>query len=349
MKKHVLLFVLSWVSITLCAQYYKVEISSWGDYNLLGKTFYILPKQTFGNDKDPEFQRYCNLITQSMLCEKAIPTTDRFNADIYIRLDYGVSDESYMSETAYPVYGKTGYTTSKYGTSYHYGITGYRDYTYRQSVYRRYINVCAYDNHTANLLWKTTAASSGESSDMADAVTAMATVMHGYFGENSSGQHTEYVSINEPDFIAFGQNFYLRNNVIVRPISTSDDARNGLMPYVVILDDSSTTILLYARNVKDMLQSYGMDTSSKHHRAHFSDKTYLLYNDVKYPVTTIRIPTLGMENDYINKNIHLSQYYTTVINLTFPIALHRGDIIEMVSYSDTAETKEQYHFYLALY
>ena len=116
------------VVISINADYH-AEISSFGDYDMLGKTFFILSGDSRISNNDLEFQYYRDIITQCMLRNKAIPTNNYDSADVCILLDYDITDESYVATRSIPIWGPTGISSitttqtttgnvSGYGSSY---------------------------------------------------------------------------------------------------------------------------------------------------------------------------------------------------------------------------------------
>lgn len=133
MKKiYLLLFAMANVlSVTLGQNtYFKTETSSFGKYDMNGKTYYILPCNSNLSANDLEFIYYRDIIRQVMLRHKAVYTNNMDLADVCILLDYAITEESYMATTSVPVWGRTGIasvtTTSRttgnvYGSANSYG------------------------------------------------------------------------------------------------------------------------------------------------------------------------------------------------------------------------------------
>ena len=133
MKKiYLLLFAMANVlSVTLGQNtYFKTETSSFGKYDMNGKTYYILPCNSNYSANDLEFIYYRDIIRQVMIRHKAVYTSNMDSADVCILLDYAITDESYIATTSVPVWGRTGIasvtTTSRttgnvYGSANSYG------------------------------------------------------------------------------------------------------------------------------------------------------------------------------------------------------------------------------------
>lgn len=220
MKKRIVasMIMLIGVVISINADYH-AEISSFGDYDMSGKTFFILSGDSRISNNDLEFQYYRDIITQCMLRNKAIPTNNYDSADVCILLDYDITDESYVATRSIPIWGPTGISSitttqtttgnvSGYGSSYgsasayssgnsaygygsgssygnvsgssttrttqnynyNYGVTGYREKSYKIDIYRRVFNLYAYDNKIREgepiMLWRTNVISDGYKNDL---------------------------------------------------------------------------------------------------------------------------------------------------------------------------------------
>lgn len=154
---------------------YVVNISSFGDYDLCNKTYYIESGDENISSNDMEFREYAEYLKKDLKVHGAKETTDKDNADLCILMNYCITDESYQETVPVPEYGRTSIssTTTKGNTttySYNYGVTGYH---YRQnnvSKFVRVVNIYAYDNKTLDsepvMLWKTNLKSEGSSNDL---------------------------------------------------------------------------------------------------------------------------------------------------------------------------------------
>jgi hypothetical protein len=106
---------------------YYTEFSTFGDYNMAGKTFYVIPGNSNISINDLEFKYYADIIKQCIIRDKGIPTDDFDNADFCVLMDYGLTDESYVATQSIPIWGRTGIasvtttsntTANVYGNSY---------------------------------------------------------------------------------------------------------------------------------------------------------------------------------------------------------------------------------------
>jgi hypothetical protein len=103
------------------------SVSSFGNYNMVGKTFYIESGDKDISSDDVEFREYANYVATSLKLQGATETYDKKNADMCILVNYGIYDESYTETVPFPIWGQTGIssisttsntTGSVYGSAY---------------------------------------------------------------------------------------------------------------------------------------------------------------------------------------------------------------------------------------
>ena len=106
---------------------YVTEFSTFGDYDVAGKTFYVVSGDSKVSNNDLEFKYYVDIIKQCIMRYKGIPTDNYDEADFCILMDYGLTDESYVATRSIPIWGQTGIasvtttsntTANAYGSSY---------------------------------------------------------------------------------------------------------------------------------------------------------------------------------------------------------------------------------------
>ena len=101
MKKFLSLLFLLLVAISAFAEedptQFSTSVISFGNYNLTGKTFYVVSGNPDIKDNDIEFQYYADIIKQILIRNKATPTNDYINADMVVLLDYSIADASYQA------------------------------------------------------------------------------------------------------------------------------------------------------------------------------------------------------------------------------------------------------------
>ncbi len=109
MKKK-LLFVLAMLSclVSFAKSRYVVEVNSFGEYDMNGKTFIIIPADEGVNKTDLEFKEYSGYICKVLATAGAREVEDVNNADICILMHYEITDKSYNETVAVPIIGKTG-------------------------------------------------------------------------------------------------------------------------------------------------------------------------------------------------------------------------------------------------
>ena len=103
------------------------SVSSFGNYNMVGKTFYIESGDKNVSSNDVEFREYANYVATSLKLRGAIETQDKRSADMCILVNYAISNESYTETVPIPMWGQTGIssinttsttTGSAYGSAY---------------------------------------------------------------------------------------------------------------------------------------------------------------------------------------------------------------------------------------
>lgn len=124
---------------------YYVSVNAWGNYNLVGKTFYITSGDENVSDNDLEFAEYKSYLEESLVLSGAKPTKSEYekkNADMIILMSYGITNESYNETVPIPIWGPTGIASvsttsttrgsaygtasgSAYGSAQTYGNTTY--------------------------------------------------------------------------------------------------------------------------------------------------------------------------------------------------------------------------------
>ena len=87
---------------------YVTTVNSFGNYSLIGKTYYIESGDDNIKTNDPEFQEYANYISLNLDGAGATRTTNRSSADLCILMNYGITDQSYNEDVPVPIWGQTG-------------------------------------------------------------------------------------------------------------------------------------------------------------------------------------------------------------------------------------------------
>lgn len=131
---------------------YVTSINSFGNYNVVGKTFYIESGDKNVSSSDVEFREYANYVATSLKLQGAKETNDKKNADMCILLNYGISNESYTETVPIPIWGQTGISsinTTSTTTSSAYGSASGSATKIGNSVYGQ-SSGSAYGNSTTN-------------------------------------------------------------------------------------------------------------------------------------------------------------------------------------------------------
>ena len=189
MKKYLLLLLTTILSIVSYSQTIVIEVNSFGEYDMNGKTFVIIPLNNEIDAEDLEFKEYATYI-KKILAMLGATESNKTDADLYIQLQYDITDKSYqetVSEAVYgqttvssittntntttttktdtkakvSVYGNTAYgnaksekkknenTNSTTNVTYNYGITGYKDVQQNVALFQRVMSLYAYENNNA--------------------------------------------------------------------------------------------------------------------------------------------------------------------------------------------------------
>ena len=350
----ILTLVTAMVANAYCAYIYESEIQSFGNYDMVGKTFYIISADSKISNKDLEFQEYKDYITQCLIIKKAILCENSDSADVCILFDYGVVDKSYVANVPIPIWGRTGATfistTSRYlglggaflasgaVTTISTGISGIINKKENISDYRRIVNIYAYDNKDRTsdpvMLWKTNIASSGTSRDLQEVLPYISYAAIPYMGKQSDGVKIHQISPYEMEVFFIRNKYYTKKDLVLKE---KVKEANGLPIEVhsVYKKEWGTTVNLIAEYV------LGVFTYPK-----FKRQTYLVLNDQKYPLTTLYEPCekeLPENFNLLNTSFELDNG-DNLLQMNFPVTLQKGDTFDIVSYSNKRETKIYVHF-----
>lgn len=312
----------------------QTSINSFGNYNLQGKTFYI----ESGNDKissnDLEFLEYADYVAKSLKSNGANKINDKKNADMCILVTYEISDKSYTETVPLPIWGRTGIssisTTSRtlgtaYGTAQSnyltstttnvipsYGITGYSSVDKKVTMFRRVLNIYAYDNKQPNeaiMLWKTNILSDGSSSDLRNVLPAMAFCGIEYLGK--SNRETKNLSIfeDQENFLSWKEGSLPDPNVVSYPKFYSSNANPNKIVISKISRTTNETIIEFV--------AYNSDTWFT-----ISPSTYIEFDMQKFKVISADNIKLGEMND-------ITKYRAWEFRLHFPAIPSNVDYINI--------------------
>lgn len=341
------------------ADIYEAEIQSFGNYNMAGKTFYVISANPNVSNNDLEFLDYKDYITQCLLLKNAFLCENSDSADVCVLFDYGVVDKSYVANTAIPIWGVTGSTsvttTSSYigsGGSYlssvttnsiSTGVKGVLNVNKNVEEYRRVINLYAYDNKDRSgnpiMLWKTNIISEGKSRDLQEVLPYIAHAAIPYMGQQTNGIKTFQVSPYKVEVFLIRNKYYLKKGLSLA--SEVKDDNLPLKAHSILQDEWNTTINIMAR---------GLFHSPKYERltyfvCKFDRRTYLVCNNQKYPIIGLYAPcdeTYPNNPDLLGRRI-VFHPGDNLIQMKFHTLLQKGDTFDIISYKNAKETKVLMH------
>ena len=330
MKKvlFVLALVMGAVANAFSRDIYESEVQSFGNYNMVGKTFYVISADPKVSNKDLEFQDYKDYITQCLILKGAILCENLDSADVCVLFDYGVVDKSYVANVAIPIWGIT--ITSRYINTI---VTGVLNSKEDIQDYRRVINLYAYDNKDRTsdpvMLWKTNIASSGISRDLQEVLPYIAHAAIPYMGKQTNGIKTQTISSCKIEVSLIREKYYLEKGLSL--VSTVKET-NGLPLEVhsISQDEWSTSINIIA---KKMIGAFSFPT--------FKRQTYLVCNGQKYPIIGLYNPCDG--ENLLGQGFELNHGDNWLL-MKFHTLLQKGDTFDIISYKNTKETKVYVHF-----
>ena len=229
------------------------EWNSYGNYNIKGKTFYIISADSTVSSRDLEFKEFSLLIEKALVYSGATKAHNLLSADMCILMDYGISDESYIAEIPVPVWGETGISSiqtitkirsnvsgnayaignSVYGDGFgnskattttivtpSYGVTGYTTVSKKITEFCAYVNLCAYDNmnrENLDMIWKINAYSTGSSDQLRIIMPYMAYSLRGEFGKSSKETASEVVFESDYMYKLYYEDYLSQSNVVLWP------------------------------------------------------------------------------------------------------------------------------------
>ena len=332
MKKMLLMlaFVMGVVANAYSGHIYESEVQSFGNYNMEGKTFYVISADPNVSNKDLEFQEYKDYITQCLMLKNAIPCEDSDSADVCILFDYGVVDKSYVANVPIPIWGIT--TTSRYINTI---VTGVLNSKEDIQDYRRVINLYAYDNKDRTsdpvMLWKTNISSSGSSRDLQEVLPYIAHAAIPYMGKQTNGIKTFQVSPYKVEVFLIQNKYYLERGLsLASKVKEENDL--PLIVHSISQDERSTTINIMTRGIFYFSQ--------------FKRPTYLVRNNQKYPIIGLYTPCNELypsNPNLLGRGIEFKNG-DNLIQMKFHTLLQKGDTFDIISYKNRKETKVCVHF-----
>lgn len=325
MKKfYLIIILLANISLTSFAQngYYESEISSFGDYDMSGKTFYILSGNANISNKDLEFIQYRDIIAQCMIRKHAIPTNNQDIADVCILMDYGITDKS-NADTHSIMYSNVIYSKNV-------------------PEFRRVLNLYAYDNQDKTnepvMLWKTHICSDGFTNDLQEVLPFLMEATVNYIGRSSNVQEV-VVQENNIEVYLMKNGYYLNNEAKLFQPFFAEKSNRSIYIHSILREDDITRVNLLAKYSPQQLL-----TTPK-----FKKNTYIVYKSEKYPIIAVYLPCETGSWNHLESNISLQPSQIKLIQIVFPIKLEKGDTFDIVSYSNKKETKKYIEYEHVIY
>ena len=355
MKKILSFLLFSIISIYSNA-YIVVDFSSFGNYDLNGKTFYIESGNPAIKSNDLEFHFYRDIFTQMLIRHKAIPTKDVRTADMCILLDYAITDRSYQAIVSKPVWGETGIssiTTSTtttenasgsanaygYGNSvhanattqgssttnttqnieYNHGITGYRHETQQVENYYRVINVYAYDNKNREGEPEMLWKINAESDGYKNDLSYVYPLMVEALYEyvGKSSNGRKEKKIDDDNFEALA----MKEGKYLNDNTIINPINYNNTGYKGI---ELRRVVLDENNTQLIFLCKKGDIGS----LKFTENTFVIYNGQRYKVQSI---TNSKNENMIDKKFGFSKDFKQ-ISFSFPIKMNKGDKFDFVAY-----------------
>ena len=315
MKKfHLIIILLANISLTLFAQngYYKSDISSFGNYDMSGKTFYILSGNANISNNDLEFIQYRDIIAQCIIRKHAILTNNQDMADVCILMDYGITDKS-NTDT--------------------YSRVLFNNSIYSQKIpeFRRVLNLYAYDNQDKTnepvMLWNTHICSDGFTNDLQEVLPFLMEATVNYIGRSSNVQEV-VVQENNIEVYLMKNGYYLNNEAKLFQPFFAEKSNRPIYIHSILREDDITRVNLLAKYSPQQLL-----TTPK-----FKKNTYIVYKGEKYPIIAVYLPSETGSWNHLESNISLQPSQIKLIQIVFPIKLEKGDTFDIVSYSTEIQT-----------
>lgn len=313
------------------------EVSSFGNYDMAGKTFYVQSGDASVGNTDLEFLKYKDILVQALVRKLAVPVDDQSSADVCVFLDYGQFEKSYVSTASTPVHGITSLslstiesTTIAHSTTH---VSGGQVISQQVSKYNFVLNVHAYDNQDkhapeAAMLWKITVNSLVRDNDMQYMFPYLAEMAIPFIGRNSHGIRRAEVRSDDMDVYMMRYGYYIAENATV------------FYPYIVESNNMPIWLhSLYWKNNVTYVNLAFTPIQEKLTCPKFKYNTCLVYKGVEYPLLAVFIPQAV--GNYINRRVYPLPYVEeSYVQLAFSVSLQKGDTIDIISYRNNRKTKE---------
>lgn len=282
------LFTIAWTSTEMFAEI-KSEINSYGEFDVRGKKYYIVPAA--GEDAtDVEFKTYVPYLEYALHLNGAIAGS-KYNYDILVALDYDIEDASYEYHYSTPVYGETSIQSAKtkfYNdntavTKYKYntGVVGYQTHYEVVNQWTRYAAVYIYTKEGSDRImqWKGYVESTGKLDRLIEVFPAMMFTLSRVLGQRV----TDYWHRENDDFV---DNYFANGKLYIegyKPVKythvTKQDYRHRLIPEYIKQDYNRTTILFSTWSKKN----------GDYYAIRLGQDTYISCNNQRYKMLSSSI------------------------------------------------------------
>ncbi|MDR1562788.1 MAG: hypothetical protein LBS54_06880 [Dysgonamonadaceae bacterium] len=217
-------------------------------------------------------------------------------------------------------------TTATTNVTPSYGITGYTNVDRRVSLFRRVVNVYAYDNQQTSepvMLWKTNLISEGSSIDLRRVVPYMAYIAWGRMGK-STGEMKEYkVYENDYFFLCWKQGMLTNRNITAYPIYRSSNAAHSNFDITIVEKTDDETIVVMRKDGcittwYNILPSMCIECNGQQYYIHSVDHYTLgkkIYNEcgiryfrMHFPAIPSNVHNINIREDEVKPFIKSTRY-----------------------------------------
>lgn len=186
---------------------YTTQWNSNGNYNISGKTFSLLPASSSVPADNSEFDEYSRLIEKSLISSGAVKASNNETADIYITIDYGVDNHSYIEETT-PNATPTSYSTEYVSPTYAFRTN--HSILRKVTEYKHYINICAFtdkESNETNQVWSISAFNVRPTEELDNTMPYMAYSLRNQFGKSTQETQSHAVPRNDYTYRLYYEGF----------------------------------------------------------------------------------------------------------------------------------------------
>lgn len=302
MKRLLILFMTCVLNIYMFgASFEQGRYESYGEVDLRGTTFTILPADESISANDPKFQWFAQQTAPYFILNGANYVTNVNDADLVLLLDYGIGETTPRMYNK-PIWGQTGIRSStstfkgnRIKTTYtpSMGVVGYQQGTINQ--YRKHIELYLYNADTTegmSLLWQLNMELIGESQDLQKMFPAMLYKFSVPSTEMMCRQanNTLYVfdydwNVNYNCFLDYSRvaisrnllewrGLYIKwNNMSIRTYKQQEAKKCVIFPKAIISNNNRTRVYFYVMTMEDTFRKWKLSNLSN---------LYIEYNEKRY-------------------------------------------------------------------